>query len=276
MKFVSIKDYVNMEKLRIKEKLAASEKKYRLDIYQVNHDPASDRYVRNKMKDCDEVGIETVLHPFDYISDQYDAQRERELIREIIRDMTCTAYNTDGVLLQLPLPGDIDANRIIKVSCYSNERVDVDGFVFPNHDPCTARGIIDWLEFNNYDLEGKNAVVIGRSDIVGKPMARMLTDRNATVTLCHSHTPQSDLWFYCGNADLIISAVGKPKFLNTADFATYKTMIVDVGINFDEDGKMCGDVESSKAIGNYTYVTPVPGGVGLLTRLALIKNVIGE
>lgn len=144
---------------------------------------------------------------------------------------------------------------------------DVDGFhPMSKFKPATAKGIIDYLNWRNILLPGMNATIIGRSNIVGKPLAKMLTDENCTVTLCHSYT--TNINTHCRNSDLIISAVGQPKFLNCAGFPD--KFIIDVGINFDENGKMCGDCFN----GAEGQVSPVPGGVGLLTRVALLENVV--
>jgi methylenetetrahydrofolate dehydrogenase (NADP+)/methenyltetrahydrofolate cyclohydrolase len=171
----------------------------------------------------------------------------------------------DGIMVQLPLPPHIDARRVAVEAI--DPAKDVDGFLeWSKFQPCTPLGIMKYLEYCGFPIEGSDVVVIGRSDIVGKPMAKMLTDANATVTLCHSKT--KDLESKLSRADLIICAVGKPGFIKASDWN--EVPIIDVGINF-VDGKLVGDVDSSL---EDTNVTPVPGGVGLLTRCALLENVI--
>ena len=167
----------------------------------------------------------------------------------------------DGIIVQLPLPPQLDIEEIKE---WIPAEKDVDGFLTDSpFDPCTPGGIIKYLDYCNFDLDGKNVVIVGRSDIVGKPLARMMTDRNATVTLCHSHTKQVHDFYNI--ADLIVSAVGKPGFLNC--YPIY-IPVIDVGINF-VDGKLVGDCINTEN----RDVTPVPGGVGLLTRCMLLENV---
>jgi methylenetetrahydrofolate dehydrogenase (NADP+)/methenyltetrahydrofolate cyclohydrolase len=162
----------------------------------------------------------------------------------------------------LPLPKHIDVKQVQKSIPPEN---DVDGFLNESEfEPATPKGIMDYLRYCEFDLCGKNVVILGRSDIVGKPLARMMTDADATVTLCHS---KSRIWDFMDSADLVVSAVGKAGFLNC--YPIY-VPVIDVGINFDENGKMVGDVVN----GEGRDVTPVPGGVGLLTRCALLDNVI--
>jgi methylenetetrahydrofolate dehydrogenase (NADP+)/methenyltetrahydrofolate cyclohydrolase len=165
--------------------------------------------------------------------------------------------------------------------CISPDK-DVDGFRRDScFSPCTPKGIDDWLEYNNYDFVGKNAVVLGRSPIVGLPMTNILIKRGCTVTCCNSHTDTFSRLSYLKNANLIISAVGKPKFLDVYNFLNAVVgndldIVVDVGINRDENGKLCGDVDPTdfeKFLPD-TYLTPVPGGVGLLTRTRLMQNVV--
>lgn len=169
-------------------------------------------------------------------------------------------YN--GVIVQLPLPPHIRQQTVVAAIPADK---DVDGFRTDSpFDPATPKGIMDYLKTCNYNLEGQDVVIIGRSDIVGKPLAKMMTDANATVTLCHS---KSKLSKHIYNCDLIITAVGKPKFLNC--YSIY-VPVIDVGINFDDNGKLCGDCFNTEG----RNVTPVPGGVGLLTRCALLDNVI--
>lgn len=274
MNLVSIKDYVAAEKQRIKEKLADCDKQYRLDIFQIGDIDASNRYIKWKIKDCEEVGIKAVLHKFETKDDVDGFNSVGKLVGELYEVFR---ERTDGVILQLPAPRI--AKSIVKSSIEAHHGFfeDVDGMFFNHHDPCTPRGIIDWLEYNKVNLDGANVTIIGWSDIVGKPLARMMLERNATVTVCHSHTRRFDLVKACSFSDIIISAVGKPKFIKKSEFSADSQIIIDAGINKDSSGKLCGDVDNDvSGIANDLYVTPVPGGVGLLTRLALLKNVIGE
>lgn len=259
---ISCKDYVNAKKQELRAKIAKLERKPKLCVIQVGDNPASNSYISGKRKDCEEVGIECEIKKLDENTSQTD-------LATVINSI---AYSdTDGIIVQLPLPNHINADEITKLIPVEK---DVDGFrgegIFK---PCTPKGIVDWLKFNKYDFVGKNAVVIGRSNIVGKPLTSMLIDEGATVTCCNSH---SDVMKYTRTADLVISAVGKPKVFNFGYFTTFKpNIIVDVGINRGDDGKLCGDIDHAFFDSKLpkTYVTPVPGGVGLLTRYALLENV---
>lgn len=247
-----IKNFVAEWKDRIKQKIH-KEDPPQLAIIQVGNNEASNRYVKNKIKDCKEVGI--IAHNYIYL----DSITEEDLLFEI----KTIQNNYDGIIIQLPLPKHININKIIEVI---DPEKDVDGFTFGSKfKPCTPGGIMEYLRWRGYDLEGKHIVIIGRSDIVGKPMAKMMTDANATVTLCHSKTKKLD--DFIGMADLIICAVGKAKFLNC--YAIH-VPVIDVGINFDENGKLVGDCFNTEN----RNVSPVPGGVGLLTRCMLLENTL--
>lgn len=240
-----------------------------LSIILVGNDPASEIYVRNKTKDCLDCNI---------ICKEYRLAAEvsttaiLDLIFQLNNDKT-----VDGILVQLPLPSHIDSDKVISsikagkdVDCFNSMNV---GKLYLGREglrPCTPSGVMAYLEENQIDLEGKNCVVIGRSNIVGKPVAAMLTEKNATVTLCHSKT--KNLEFYTKNADVIVCAVGKAKFL-TADMVKDGCVIVDVGINKNEDGKLCGDVDFEEVSKKASLISPVPGGIGLLTRACLMRNV---
>ena len=250
-----------MRKAQLKEKIqelnAQNKSEIWLLIIQVGDNEASNRYVRNKMKDCEEVGI---------IAHHYKCPIEittEELVDFIIKYQGQYA----GVIVQQPLPAHIDQKAI---NCAIRPTKDVDGFhPLTKFKPATARGIIDYLEWRNFDFEGAKVTVIGRSNIVGKPLARMLTDKDCTVTLCHSKTSWEDIWNSVNNSNLTICAVGQPGFL---DCSSLSIPVIDVGINFDEEGKMCGDCFVWN--GTERNVSPVPGGVGLLTRVALLENVV--
>lgn len=233
-----------------------------LAIIQVGDDPASNSYVRGKKNDCDEVGIKCEH----YWLNKYTSELTLlGLIDQLNKD-DCVS----GIIVQLPLPKHLDADEI--TSHIAKEK-DVDGFRpdCPFYS-CTPKGIIDWLEYNNYNFDYKDVVVVGRSKIVGKPLVNMLIDRNATVTCCHSKT--FDMYLNTSAADLVITAIGKPKYFDHT-YIGHDTIVIDVGINRDENGKLCGDVDREDVL-KYredTYITPVPKGVGLLTRVALLQNV---
>lgn len=256
-----MKEYAAMRKAQLKEKIqelnAQNKSEIWLLIIQVGDNEASNRYIRNKMKDCEEVGI---------IAHHYKCPIEittEELVDFIIKYQGAYA----GVIVQQPLPTHIDQKAI---DCAIRPTKDVDGFhPLTKFKPATARGIIDYLEWRNFDFEGAKVTVIGRSNIVGKPLARMLTDKDCTVTLCHSKTSWEDIWNSVNNSNLTICAVGQPGFL---DCSSLSIPVIDVGINFDEEGKMCGDCFVWN--GTERNVSPVPGGVGLLTRVALLENVV--
>jgi methylenetetrahydrofolate dehydrogenase (NADP+)/methenyltetrahydrofolate cyclohydrolase len=241
-----------------------------LAVILVGDNPASQVYVRNKVKACQEAGLHSVL-------EQYDAQFSQSALLERIR-----ALNADdsihGILVQLPLPAHIDAHQVIEA--ISPEK-DVDGFHvasagalmtgLPGFWPCTPYGCIKMLESIGYDLSGKHAVVIGRSNIVGKPMALMLLQHNATVTICHSGT--QDLGHFTRQADVIVAAVGKRNVL-TADMVKPGAVVLDVGMNRNEAGKLCGDVDFDGVREVAGYITPVPGGVGPMTITMLLVNTL--
>lgn len=229
-------------------------KKPTLAVFQIGNVEASTRYIRNKKKDCEEVGIDFEWY---YYPEEITT---KELVQEI-KDMNDFV---DGLIVQMPLPDHIDVTAI-KLAI--DPKKDVDGF-HPSSmfEPCTPFGIVKYLiDGCDYDFTGKNVTIFGRSDIVGKPLAKMLTDLDATVTLCHSKTRNA--WDHISNADLIVSAVGKAGFLNCYPI---HVPVIDVGINFDANGKLVGDCINTEN----RDVTPVPGGVGLLTRVALLENTV--
>lgn len=249
-----IKEFTKIWKQQISDEVAAMKgMPPQLAIVQVGAVEASNRYIRNKVKDCKEVGI--MVHHYAY--------GEEIAQEELIWEIEDLQNHYDGIIVQLPLPEHIDVNAI---TAAIRPEKDVDGFRMDSHfTPCTPGGIVKYLNYCGWEACGKNAIVIGRSDIVGKPMARLLTDMDATVTLCHSKT--QGLNKYLWDADLIICAVGKPKFLNCYPI---HCPVIDVGINFDENGKLVGDCFNTEG----RDVTPVPGGVGLLTRCMLLENTL--
>jgi methylenetetrahydrofolate dehydrogenase (NADP+)/methenyltetrahydrofolate cyclohydrolase len=241
-----------------------------LAVVLVGENPASQVYVRNKVKACADAGLHSVL-------EKYPATlSEADLLARI------AALNKDpaihGILVQLPLPAHIDSHKVIEAISPAK---DVDGFHVasagalmvgqPGFWPCTPYGCMKMLESIGYDLKGKHAVVIGRSNIVGKPMALMLLQKNATVTICHSAT--RDLKAMTLQADVIVAAVGKRNVL-TADMVRPGAVVIDVGMNRNEDGKLCGDVDFEGVRKVAGYITPVPGGVGPMTITMLLVNTL--
>ncbi|MDH4450462.1 MAG: bifunctional methylenetetrahydrofolate dehydrogenase/methenyltetrahydrofolate cyclohydrolase FolD [Rhodoferax sp.] len=241
-----------------------------LAVVLVGDNPASQVYVRNKVKACTEAGLHSVL-------EKYDASMtEGDLLARV------DALNNDpaihGILVQLPLPTHIDANKVIESIAPAK---DVDGFHIasagalmvgqPGFWPCTPYGCMKMLESIGYELRGKHAVVIGRSNIVGKPMAMMLLQKNATVTICHSATP--DLQAMTLQADVIVAAVGKRNVL-TANMVKPGAVVIDVGMNRNDEGKLCGDVDFEGVRQVASYITPVPGGVGPMTITMLLVNTL--
>lgn len=242
----------------------------RLAVIIVGENPASQTYVAGKAKDCAECGIAS-----DVIR-MSEATTEQQLLAKVTE---CNQNSKiHGLLVQLPLPQHICEKHIIEAIAPEK---DVDGFTPVNVGkmvigeecflPCTPAGCLAMLQSTNVDLAGKDAVVIGRSNIVGKPAALMLTTANATVTICHSKT--KDLAEKCAAADILVAAIGKAKFV-TANMVKEGAIVIDVGINRDENGKLCGDVDFDAVQSKAAYITPVPGGVGLMTRAMLMQNTL--
>lgn len=241
-----------------------------LAVIYVGDDLASKIYINNKRKACDYVGIKMKEFKFDCNASENDILR---LINELNMDKSVT-----GIMVQMPLPHQINAKKIVGAI---NPQKDVDGFsevnlgkiITKNYDflPCTPAGIMEILNSENIEIKGKRCVVVGRSNIVGKPLSLMLLNNDATVTICHSKT--ENLKEACKNADILISAVGK-KNLITADMVKKDAVVIDVGINRNEFGKICGDVDFENVKKVASYITPVPGGVGPVTVAMLMKNVV--
>jgi methylenetetrahydrofolate dehydrogenase (NADP+)/methenyltetrahydrofolate cyclohydrolase len=241
-----------------------------LAVILVGEDPASQVYVRNKVKACHDAGLHSVL-------EQYPATfAQAELLARI------AALNADpaihGILVQMPLPKHIDAHKVIEAIAV---RKDVDGYSalsagelitgLPGFRPCTPFGCMKLIESTGIDLRGKHAVVIGRSNTVGKPMALLLLQANATVTVCHSATP--DIAWHTRQADVVVAAVGRRSTL-TADMVKPGAIVIDVGINRNDEGKLCGDVDFAGVSQVAAAITPVPGGVGPMTITMLLVNTI--
>ena len=241
-----------------------------LTVILVGDNPASQVYVRNKVADSEQTGLQAAL-------ERCPATLPQAELLARIRALNLDA-SVHGILVQLPLPAHMDAQAVIETIA---PQKDVDGFHVasagalmvgrPGFRPCTPAGCMRMIESIGYNLKGKHAVVIGRSNIVGKPMALMLLAQNATVTLCHSATP--DLAAHTRTADVVVAAVGKRNVL-TAEMVKPGALVIDVGMNRDETGKLCGDVDFAGVSQVAGWITPVPGGVGPMTRAMLLVNTI--
>lgn len=241
-----------------------------LAVIFVGNNPASEVYVRNKIKACEEVGIKSYLCKLP----------EESTFEDVADTIEQLNQNPDvsGMILQLPIPKHLDENELIDLI---HPDKDVDGCtaaqkgrLWTGRDSliaCTPYGVMKLLDFYGIPLEGRNAVVIGRSNLVGKPMAQLLLDRNCTVTLCHSRT--KNLKEVTSSADIVVVAIGKAKFLK-ADMVKDGAVVIDVGMDRDENGKLCGDVDYADVAEKCSYITPVPGGVGPMTVTMLIANTL--
>ena len=242
----------------------------KLAVIMVGDDPASKVYIRNKSKACEDVGIE--YEEF-ILKDETTQEKLIELIKKLNNDKT-----TNGILLQSPIPKHLNINEAFKAITYMK---DVDGFTPSSVGKlcigedtfisCTPYGVMKMFEEYNIDLTGKDVVILGRSNIVGKPLIQCCLQKNATVTVCHSKT--KNLAEHTKRADVVISAIGQSKFVK-ADMVKDGAVIIDVGINRGEDGKLTGDVDFENVEKKASYITPVPGGVGPMTIAMLMNNVI--
>lgn len=241
-----------------------------LAVIQVGADPASSVYVRNKKKACEYIGIRSVSYE---LPEETTEEELLGIIEKLNEDNTI-----NGILCQLPVPAHMDENKIIRAIA---PKKDVDGFHTQNVGAlvvgqegfvsCTPAGVIQLLKRSDIAIEGKHCVVVGRSNIVGKPMALLMLQENATVTICHSRT--KNLKEICKEADILIVAIGKPKFI-TADYVKEGATVIDVGIHRMEDGKLCGDVDFDQVEPHVSAITPVPGGVGPMTIAMLMNNCV--
>lgn len=264
---------------QIKEECRIKAQEYRkkgieitLAVVQVGNDPASAVYVRNKKRACEECGIHSLS--FELPEETSEAEL-LALIGKLNGDKT-----VNGILVQLPLPDQIDEKKVILAI---DPKKDVDGFHPLNVGAlctgekgfvsCTPAGIIQLLKRSGVEIAGKECVVIGRSNIVGKPAALLLLAENGTVTVCHSKT--ADLKKVAARADILVAAVGRPKFI-TADYVKEGAVVIDVGIHRNESGKLCGDVDFDSVAAKCSAITPVPGGVGPMTIAMLMSNCIGS
>lgn len=265
-KIIDGKAHAQVLKNTVKDWIETFDKNVTLVIFQAGDNPASNVYVRNKQKACEEVNIKSSIIKVDNPAD---------LRKKIITNIDAC----DAMMVQLPLPEEFgDSQQYIDLippekdaDCLTTYNL---GKLFLGDDtlaPCTAAGIMDLLTQEGIDVSGKHAVVVGRSDIVGKPVAHMLLKENATVTICHSHT--KNLAEFTRMADILIVAIGKPKFI-TADMVKDDVVVIDVGINRMEDGKLCGDVDFDAVKDKALAITPVPGGVGPMTVAWLLANSI--
>lgn len=253
----------------IKLDILTMKRKPTLAVIMVGNDSASSVYVRNKEKACQEVGINS-------ITERLPEDISQEELLNIISKYS-DDFSVDGILVQLPLPRHIDTKAVIN-SIPADK--DVDGFSFINTGKlfngegdcpvsCTPLGIIALFTWYGISLDGKDVVIIGRSNEVGKPLIHLFLEKNATVTCCHSRT--KNLKEICSRADVLVSAIGKPKFI-TEDYIKDGAIVIDVGINKDENGKLCGDVDFENVKDKVSYITPVPGGVGPMTVTMLLVN----
>ena len=270
-KLIDGKKIANSLRIELAGKIAEFKKNTSRDIglavVLVGDNQASQIYVRNKIKACEEVGIKSFAY---YLPSQATQTELEDLIVSLAKN-----NEINGILVQLPLPTHLSDKALKLIP----DEKDVDGFSASNIGKlclnsestvaCTPFGVMKMLEYENIEIKGKNAVVVGRSNIVGRPMAMLLLNADATVTVCHSKT--SNLKEQCQNADILVSAIGKPKFI-TADMVKEGAVVIDVGMNRDENGRLCGDVDFNNVKDKCSYITPVPGGVGPMTITMLMYN----
>ena len=241
-----------------------------LAVILVGDDPGSQVYVRNKIKACEELGITG-------FECRYPADTDEKIVIAKIEELNANP-DCDGILVQLPLPRHLDERKILS---YIDVKKDVDGFSAyqtglmclgtPDLLPCTPHGVIELIKSTGVEIAGKNAVVIGRSNIVGKPMFHLLLQNNATVTVCHSKT--RDLGSITSKADILVVAIGKAKFVKK-EMVKEGAIVIDVGMDRDENGKLCGDVDFEDVKEKCSFITPVPGGVGPMTITMLMSNTV--
>ena len=268
MKIIDGKTIAAAIREEIRQDVAQMQRKPALAVVIVGEDPASQIYVRNKVKACGEIGINSYVYtlPTDCSQEALEAKL----------DELATDKGIDGILLQLPLPKHLDTESAMARIPFEK---DVDGFSERNlgllalHKEkmvaCTPLGVMKLLEAEGVQIAGKHAVILGRSDTVGKPMAMLLLNADATVTVCHSKT--KNIKQICLQADILVAAIGKAKFVKE-DMVKEGAIVIDVGINRDEDGKLCGDVDFESVKQKTSLITPVPGGVGPMTIAMLMQN----
>ena len=259
---------------KVREKTLTIQEKYgktpTLAVLLVGNNPASEIYVNNKVKACSKVGITSIVERMDDSSSQEKVENK---LKELIADK-----NINAIIVQLPLPKKYDQEKIIALI---PENKDVDGLTKPNIAnlvtnqkgivPCTPKGVVDLLKYYNIEIEGNRAAIIGRSMLVGKPLFNLLTNYNATVTLCHSKTKNLDI--ITRESDIVVCALGKPFFLKE-NMIKEGTVVIDVGINRLEDGRVVGDADFDNLQEKAAYITPVPGGCGPMTVAELLDNTV--
>ena len=257
-------------KARVREEAAKLPRKPGLAVILVGENPASKVYVAGKEKDCTECDIVSFPYKLSEETTQEDLLR---LISELNN-----REEVDGILVQLPLPKHLDEREVINaiapdkdVDCFHPVNVGKMSIGEPAFLPCTPAGCMEMLKEYEIDVRGKRCVVLGRSNIVGKPMAMLLTAADGTVTTCHSRTV--DIPAICAEADILVSAIGKTRFVTT-DMVKDGAVVIDVAMNRDENGKLCGDVDFAAVAPKCSYITPVPGGVGPMTRAMLMENIL--
>ena len=254
----------------LKERVEKENLEVTLAVIQVGNDPASTVYVGNKKKACEYIGIRSLAY-------ELPEETPEEELLQLIKELN-DRDDVNGILVQLPLPAHMDEDKVIQTI---SPKKDVDGFHpqsvgalsigQPGFVSCTPAGVIQLLKRTGVEIDGKECVIVGRSNIVGKPMALLMLRENATVTVCHSHT--KDLKEVTKRADILIVAIGKPKFI-TKEYVKDGAVVIDVGIHRGADGKLCGDVEYDD-VAPITYaITPVPGGVGPMTIAMLMNNCV--
>ena len=257
-------------KERVREEAAKLARKPGLAVILVGENPASKVYVAGKEKDCAECGI--VSFPY-----KLPAETTREELLGLIEQLNAND-EVDGILVQLPLPKHLDEREVINaiashkdVDCFHPVNVGKMSIGEPAFLPCTPAGCMEMLKEYGIEIRGKRCVVLGRSNIVGKPMSMLLTQADGTVTTCHSRT--EDLAAITREADILVSAIGKTRCV-TADMVKDGAVVIDVAMNRDENGKLCGDVDFDAVAPKCSYITPVPGGVGPMTRAMLMENIL--
>lgn len=257
-------------KARVREEAEKLPRQPGLAVILVGEDPASKVYVNGKEKDCTECGIQSFSH-------RLPAETSQEELLALVQELNADRL-VDGILCQLPLPKGLDEEAVINaiapdkdVDCFHPFNVGRMSIGEPVFLPCTPAGVMEMLRAYDISVKGKNCVVLGRSNIVGKPMAMLLTQADGTVTVCHSKT--EDLAEYTRRADILVSAIGKTGFV-TADMVKDGAVVIDVAMNRDENGKLCGDVDFAAVEPKAAYITPVPGGVGPMTRAMLMENIL--
>lgn len=259
-----------MVKDELKERVKKENVDAALAVIQVGNDPASTVYVGNKKKACEYIGIRSLAF-------ELPAETKEEELLDLVRDLN-GREDVDGILVQLPLPPHMDEDKVIRAI---SPNKDVDGFHpqsvgalsigQPGFVSCTPAGVIELLKRSGVEIEGKECVIVGRSNIVGKPMALLMLRENATVTVCHSRT--RNLKEVTKRADILIVAIGKPQFI-TRDYVKEGAVVIDVGIHRGENGKLCGDVDFADVEPVTSAITPVPGGVGPMTIAMLMNNCV--